>query len=482
MEIIAAIDPVTRIEGHLRVNVTIDSDGSKHRVTDAKASGTLFRGFEKILVGRDPRDAQHITERICGICPVAHGMAAVQAIDAAWQARIPTNGRLLRNLVTSANMLDSHILHFYLLVMPDFFDGPGKGPWMPTWPVDKRFDEKEAADLLEHYRQAIKVRRLAHEVGALFGGRMPHPPAFIPGGFTAVPRPERIKSAREKLESILAFTRDTYIPDVDLLADRYPDYSSIGKGHGHLMAFGALPLDDNYKKKLFQPGRRIASQDQALPLEPNSITEAVKYSWYTEDSGGLHPATGKTEPDKKKDDAYSWLKSPRHAGLPMETGPLARLVVNGQYPFQVSVLDRLKARALETRLLAEASLEWLDALSPRGRVYREPDMPEEAEGEGLTEAPRGALGHWLRIEKGRIAHYQVITPTTWNAGPRDEKGVPGPLEMALIGTEIQDPNQPIEVLRVIHSMDPCLDCAVHVMRPSGGRHNTFPILQRSPSP
>lgn len=477
MEIIAAIDPVTRIEGHLKVQVTIDSVDNTHRVTDARASGTLFRGFEKLLVGRAPRDAQHITERICGICPVAHGMAAVRALDAAWHAHIPTNGRILRNLVAAANILDSNILHFYLLALPDFFDGPGKGPWRPTWPVDKRFAENEAGELLENYRRAIAVRRLAHEVGALFGGRMPHPPAFIPGGFTANPRPERIADARKKLTEILAFTASTYLADVERIAERYPDYANIGTGHGHLIAFGAFPLDDAEDQRLFTSGRRLAGGKDLLPLQPEAITEEIRFAWYADNTSKRHPTDGKTEPVKPKPDAYSWLKSPRHNGLPMETGPLARMVISGRYPFQTSVLDRLRARAQETRLIADQCLQWLDQLTPNGPVYQKPDMPETAEGVGMTEAPRGALGHWLRIEKGRIAHYQIITPTTWNAGPRDDQDVPGPLEQALIGTTIRNPDQPIEVLRIIHSMDPCLDCAVHTMTPGEAGPKIVSLLQ-----
>jgi len=223
MQFTAAIDPVTRIEGHLKVDVDIDTLGGVRQVVDARASGTMFRGFERLLVGRDPRDAQHITERICGVCPVAHGMAAVLALDNAFGIASLPNARLMRNLVNGANFIDSHILHFYFLSLPDFVDGPGKPPWQPGWRVDKRFNSSDSAHLVGNFLQAVAMRRKAHEMGALFGGRIPHPPAYIAGGFTATPRPERIAAYKAYLEELIPFIRESYIPDVEMVAGAFQD-------------------------------------------------------------------------------------------------------------------------------------------------------------------------------------------------------------------------------------------------------------------
>jgi hydrogenase large subunit len=464
MEITAVIDPVTRIEGHLKISVDVDTVNGVQQVVQARATGSLFRGFENILVGRDPRDGQHITERICGVCPVAHGMAAVLALDSAFGITVPSNARIMRNLVSASNFIDSHILHFYLLALPDFLDGPAKPPWQPTWRVDKRFSGEQTEHLLGHYLKAIEMRRKAHEMGAVFGGRLPHPPAYIPGGFTANPRSERIAMFKNYLAELIPFITDVYLPDVEALAIRYPEYFSIGVGTGNLLSFGVFNLNAAGDQKLLQRGH-IPEGGTVQPVDQAEITEHVTYSWYDDATNGLTPAAGETMPQKPKGDAYSWLKAPRYNGKSYEVGPLARMMVSGDYTNGISVMDRHRSRAFEALKIIEAMQGWVDSLVPDGDVYVENTIPQTAEAHGLTEAPRGALGHWVKIENQKISRYQVITPTTWNSSPRDSAGAPGALEQALLGAPVENASEPIEVMRIIHAFDPCLDCAVHVIRP-----------------
>ncbi len=471
MATVKIIDPVTRLEGHLKIKVTVDTVNGVQQVVNAWATGTLFRGFENILINRDPGDAQHITQRICGVCPISHSLAAVMALDAASKAAVPDNGRILRNLVLGANLIDSHILHFYHLTLPDFIDGPAMPPWQPSWNVDKRFDAATTNALVNNYVQALDMRRKAHEMGAIFAGRMPHPPSFIPGGFTARPTSAKITQFKNYLNELIPFIHNVYLPDVDRLAAAYPDYLGIGRGFGNLLAFGVFDLDAAGASKLLRRGRVVNGSTTVQSVSMNLITEQVTRSWY-QDSNPLNPASGVTTPvdPATKTAAYSWLKAPRYNGRPYETGALARMWVNGDYRTGISVIDRHRARALETLKVADAMRTWVDQLSVNGAVSVNAAIPASASAIGLTEAPRGALGHWVQISNGKISRYQIVTPTCWNASPRaGDNNVRGPIERALIGVPVQDLNQPVEVVRVIHSFDPCLACAVHVMRPGTGK-------------
>jgi hydrogenase large subunit len=462
------IDPVTRIEGHLKIDVKVDQVGGVQKVVDAFATGTLFRGFETLLINRPPDDAQHITQRICGVCPVPHGMAAAMALDKAYGVTVPANARIMRNLVMGANFIQSHILHFYHLTALDFINGPNMPPWQPSWTVDKRFDTATTTALVNNYVKALEMTRKAHEMGALFGGRMPHPPTYIPGGFTTTPRLERITKFRSYLGDLLTFIQGVYLKDVEALAKTYPDYYSIGRGVGNLLAFGVFDTDNSGNGKLFRPGRIANGYSRVQNLDIKQITEEVTHSWYQDNTGNLNPASGATVPQYPKANAYSWLKAPRYAGAPYEAGPLARMWINGDYQRGISVMDRHLARAQETLKIASAMKGWVDQLQVGGPVYAPSSPPLTAAAYGLTEAPRGALGHWLQIGNRKISRYQVVTPTCWNASPRDSAGKRGPIEEALIGTPVKDVSQPVEVVRVIHSFDPCLSCAVHVMRPAKG--------------
>lgn len=464
-----SIAPLTRIEGHLDIEVEVE----QNEVVNASSSGTMFRGFEIILRGRDPRDAPHYTQRICGVCPVSHGMASAKTLEAAFGIAPLDNGRILRNLILGANFLQSHILHFYHLAALDYVDTAGtiadKSPWQPTYndpPLDLLSGE-DAAGLIGHYVEALRFRRDAHVMGAIFGGKLPCAPTFVPGGCTETPTQEKIEAFRALLAGITDFIDNTYIPDVQAVAGAFPQYAGIGQGCGNLLAYGVF---DTGGGSYFPSG--TYTNGQVGDFDPGNIAEYVEYSYYNDSCGGLHPADGRTVPNLGKmgenSSAYSWLKAPRYGGAVYEVGPLARMKVAGLYnEGGISVLDRLMARALESAVIATAMGGWLDALTPGEPAHVWQQCPASGSGMGLTEAPRGALGHWIDIADSRIARYQVVTPTNWNASPRDDLDQLGPIEQALVGTPVADIDQPIEPLRVVHSFDPCLACSVHVVRPRG---------------
>ena len=259
---------------------------------------------------------------------------------------------------------------------------------------------------------------------------MPHPPAYLPGGFTTTPRPERIAKFRSLLGELLEFIQNTYLKDVDALVKAYDDYFSIGRGPGNLLAFGVFDTDEFGTQKLLQPGRIANGYSSVQTVDVKQITEVVTHSWYQDSAAHLNPASGATVPQYPKTNAYSWLKAPRYAGAPYEAGPLARMWINGDYQRGISVMDRHMARAQEALKIASAMRTWLDQLKSGGPVYTPGSTPRTATSYGLTEAPRGALGHWLQIGNRKISRYQVVTPTCWNASPRDDAGRRGPIEEA----------------------------------------------------
>jgi hydrogenase large subunit len=487
------IDPLTRLEGHLAIEVIVDIDKSKDKgkgkdkqlvVVDAKSSGTMFRGFEMILRGRDPLDAPHYTQRICGVCPISHGMASCMNLEDALGVTVPDNGRILRNLVLGANFVMSHILHFYHLAALDYINTDGAidiAPWVPRYVTPDMVTGDTAATLVGHYVEALAIRRKAHQMAAIFGGKLPCAPSFVPGGCTEVPMAQKIAAFRTLLNEQIQFINGTYIPDVLAVAGIFGDYYNIGRGCGNLLAYGVFDLTNG--NKLLKRGR--LTEGIQGNVDPTQIREYLEFSKYDDAGSGLNPAEGVTVPDADKADAYSWLKAPRYKDgdddKVYEVGPLARMKVNGDYPGGISVLDRHAARALEAKLVADAMVGWLNELENNlnGPVYAESNVPGSGSGIGLTEAPRGALGHWITIKNRVIDRYQVVTPTNWNASPMDDLGQLGPIEQALKGTPVADVNQPIEILRVVHSFDPCLACSVHMLRP--GKDKPVAIVHTRPS-
>jgi len=497
------IDPITRVEGHLAIRTEIESNS----VVKAYSAGEMFRGFEIILKDRSPLDAQQITQRICGVCPISHGIASILAQDKAYNLTPPENGRLMRNIVQAANYIQSHIIHFYHLSAPDFVDikaitkYQGKDPglknlkeWVesqlaskslyPAAPFLPHYDAKyiESTELnllaIKHYLDALKIRALAHKMGALLGGKLPHSPGLVPGGVTEIVTAKKIVALKSLLSELQNFINTAYLTDILEVAKAFPKYFEIGKGYGNFLSYGVFAESSNTSDTFFPSGTIIDNNTGDLNSE--KITEDVKHSYYSSTSG-LHPEKSATEPKVKKEGAYSWIKAPRYDGHVMEVGPLARMVIAyhknhtdvqkiidkvlndlGKKPEDLnSMIGRHAARAIECKVLADHCLDWINQLVPEKPVFKDFDIPKNGKGIGLTEAPRGALGHWLEIKNYKISRYQCVVPTTWNCSPRDDNEKPGALEKSLEGTPVADPENPIEAVRVVRSFDPCIACAVH---------------------
>ena len=560
------VDPVTRIEGHLRIEAQTENG----IITSAMSSGTMLRGIENVLIGRDPRDAWAISQRICGVCTLVHGIASVRAVENALGYPIPANAELIRNLMIGAQFIHDHVMHFYHLHALDWVDVVSALSADPAatanlqqclspWPNNSTAYFKGVKDRLSgfvgsgqlgifangywghpeyklppelnllafaHYLEALAWQRNAARLLALFGGKNPHP-NFIVGGAPVALDAKTGKAALDTkgralvktvIDDMRRFVDQVYVPDTLAIARYYKDWSRRGEGVGNFMTYGEFPdplagADDT--ARLFIPRGVILDRDlssiQPVDLDdPGQIQEYVSHSWYRYGAGQgqpLHPYEGETNPDYtgpqppyanlNMDQAYSWVKSPRWKGRPMEVGPLARVLMlyaSGHAATQTlvdgslaelklpltalySTLGRLAARTFETKLIADQMLVWYGQLIGNLRggdrrthnddLFYPASWPANAQGAGYTEAPRGALAHWVVIQDGRIANYQAVVPTTWNAGPRDAQGQEGPYEAALRGHRIHNAEQPLEILRTIHSFDPCLACAVHLVDPDG---------------
>ncbi|WP_455219496.1 nickel-dependent hydrogenase large subunit [Kaarinaea lacus] len=566
------VDPVTRIEGHLRIEAQTDGD----RITEAWSSGTMVRGIEIILKGRDPRDAWAFAQRICGVCTLVHGIASVRAVEAALNYKIPPNAQLMRNLMIGAQYVHDHVMHFYHLHALDWVDivsalkaDPKATSELaqtvsPSYPrsspgyfadVQKRVKEfvetgqlgifangywghpayklPPEANLMAvaHYLDALTWQRDVVKLHAILGGKNPHPnflvggaPAAISihagggniGGDATALNQTGLQIMQDVISKMRTFVDQVYVPDTLAIAGFYKDWGAQGEGVGNFMSYGDFPAGDtNDIDKLLVPRGVILNRDLSIVHDvdlddPEQVQEYVARSWYDYSGGkdkGLHPYDGETEfkydgpqPPYEHldvDKTYSWLKSPRWKGHPVEVGPLARalmLYAKGHpqmkelvdmtlktldVPVQAlfSTLGRTAARTLETKVFADTMQSWLDQLIANIKagdvktfneaLWDPSTWPREAKGAGYTEAPRGGLSHWAVIRDGKIANYQAVVPSTWNAGPRDAMGQPGPYEAALVGHKLHDPKQPIEILRTIHSFDPCIACAVHVTNPDG---------------
>jgi len=505
------IDPLTRIEGHL----SIEMDVQNGVVVDAKCRGDMFRGYETILQGRNPVDANQIVQRICGVCPVSHGEASSMCLDDAFNIKPTKNGRILRNMILGANTMQSHILHFYHLAALDFVDITAVlqykgsddgmvrvrdwvknefqvkkdrqdqitagGPFLPRY-EGKDFYIKDTSvniDAIAGYVKALDIRQKTHQMVALFGGRAPHPIALVPGGVTTIPEKDKIKQFKKLLKEVNEFVTETYLPHVVAVANSFPEYFKLGK-YDRFMSYGVYGKDEERKDFTFERG--IFDGGKLEKFDSSMIREQVKYARYKSGSN-LHPLKGETIADPEKNGAYTWVKAPRYDDRPMEVGALARMVIayqsgnkkvkkeldgvlkifNSEVPAAFSTLGRHAARAIESKIIGEEMINWADDLDA-GKSPRNPyTIPDTGEGEGLIEAARGSLGHWIVIKDRKIENYQAVVPTTWFCSPRDDKGGRGPVEQALIGTPISDNANPIEAARVVRSFDPCLACAIHVV-------------------
>jgi Ni,Fe-hydrogenase I large subunit len=551
------VDPVTRIEGHLRVEAEVDGGFVK----EAWSSSTMFRGIELILRGRDPRDAWAFAQRICGVCTTVHAIASIRAVEQAIGAIPPPNARLLRNLISAAQTVQDHVIHFYHLHALDWVDivsalsgDPVKTSTLAQsisdWPLSSAKYFSEVRDRMKtfvergqlgpfanaywghpayrlppevnllavaHYLEALDWQRRFIKIHAILGGKNPHLQSFLVGGMATPVDPDSQNALNmdtiAALEKLVAegvdFISRVYLPDVLAIASYYKDWTTIGAGIGNYMAFGDYAMDDSEDPELFMQtgiiyGRKLAP---LAAVDQTKISEWISHSWYdysVGDDEGLNPVKGETTPHYtgpkppyerlEVDKKYSWVKSPRYDGEAMEVGPLARMLVAystgrparakqlvdkalttlGVGPQALfSTIGRIAARAIEAQVLVESMSQWVQGLADNmgRRDYAIQDnskwdpstWPSDCFGAGFHEAPRGALGHWVHIVDGKIASYQCVVPSTWNAGPRDAKGQPGPYEAALVGTPVAKPDQPLEILRTVHSFDPCMACGVHVV-------------------
>ncbi|MGE4274132.1 MAG: nickel-dependent hydrogenase large subunit [Desulfitobacterium sp.] len=505
------VDPVTRIEGHLRIEVEID----KGVVTKAWAQGTMYRGIEDILRGRDPRDAVYITERVCGVCVASHGLTSAMAVEDAHGAIVPRAAQLVRNLLTGALWLHDHPLHFYHLSALDYLDvlaiehykGNDKellavknkitslvkagdtAPLTPRYQPDGYSirDPEIVTTALAHYLEALKVQAKAKKMSAILGGKQPHQSSIVVGGVTIYPKKEQLDNFKAILNEVVAFVETAYVPDVVNICTGplgQLGRAGVGAGPGSYLAYGGFPMDDLGKDKLFKGGF-VSSKSQGVvqELDSSKITEAVASSWYS-DAEPANPWEENSEIDLDKKGAYTFVKSPRYNGEVTEVGPLARMMVM-QHPPLLNIMSKYRikpgsvarhlARAQETLLITEAMYRWLEELEellssktirPAIHDHEHWDSPKQGQGVGLNEAPRGALGHWISIDNHVISNYQLVVPTTWNVSPRDDHGLAGPIEQALIGVAA-DPDNPVNVVRVIRSFDPCMACAVHLIDADG---------------
>jgi len=519
---IISIDPVTRIEGHMRIDVEVAGG----KVTNAWSSGTMFRGYEMLIVGKHPWDAQQVMERICGVCPLVHGTAASYSLETSMGAKLPNNARVIRNLMLAANFIQSHILHFYHLAALDYVDvtavlkyngndkalnilkskignlakGGDLYPFLPRYESsDYVSDPVIATTLVSHYVQALEMRKKAQEMIAMFYGRMPSFVGTIPGGVTTQPTVSLAAALAARVAELQSWIDDVYVADVlDTVANvaAYQPFLKVGDSGGNYLAYGGFDLNQAGTDK-FLPGGVIYNND-IMNVQPfttasrSKITESVKHSWYKDSTDNLNPAVGKTEPQVGKEGAYSFIKAPRFDGKPMEVGPLARMLVKKpdllvkvaqakgllNAPLQFGILARHAARAIECKLLADEMPTWIGQFEMGGPIWdpKGEQIPNKAEGAALVEGPRGALGHWNSIDGGKLSNYQAVVPTTWNASPRDTNGVKGPIENSLIGIPVPDPDNPINVVRAIRSFDPCIACAIHVIHPENNSVKAFRVV------
>jgi len=570
------VDPITRIEGHLRIEAVIDDNNV---ITDAFSSSTMFRGIETILKGRDPRDAGMLAMRICGVCTGTHYQRSIEAVEDAFKVTIPKNARLVRNLLQGALYVHDHVVHFYHLHALDWVDitsalkadpklaaaealkwtdkpyGAGEGElktiqdrvakfvkqgrlgiFSNAYWGNKNYKLSPEQNLVAvaHYLQALDLQRDASKMMAIFGGKMPHPQSIVVGGVTCVQdiqNPARIAEFKAILNKFRNFIKSAYLPDVLMAGTIYADEALDGTGAGlkNFMSYGDFKLDDTgfYTSSQLFPSGIVLNGDLSTlyPLDQTKITEDVSHAWYegAEDKG-LHPFDGVTNPkytglEKKSDghaylktdEKYSWIKSPLYDDTRMEVGPLARIAVGlaagdeaitkyavnfltklgdtlglgNAAPASVifSTVGRTAARAIETELMADVMMDWVDELAANVasgdlRTWTEFDfdtVSKDARGFGMAEAPRGGLGHWVVIKDGKIENYQAVVPSTWNAAPRDYKGRMGAYESSLIGIKVADPEQPLEILRTVHSFDPCIACAVHIVDTKGKELSRFKV-------
>ena len=543
------VDPVTRIEGHLKIDVEVENG----KIKNAWSSSQLFRGLEIILKGRDPRDAQHFTQRSCGVCTYVHALASTRCVDNAVgvDKNLPANAVIMRNLVMAAQYMHDHIVHFYALHALDFVDvvsglsaDPSKTAKLaesighrPVSAADLKATQEKLKSFVAtgqlgiftnayflgghdayylppecnllatyDYLQALHLQVKAARAMAIFGGKNPHTQFTVVGGCSNYwgLTPEAINEFVKLYEETKAFIKEVYIPDLIAVASYYKDWAGIG-GTTNFLSFGEFPSNEADLNSRWLPPGFIADRNigNVQGFDPDQIVESVGHAWY-EGQTARHPYDGVTEPkytNYEDRDRYSWMKAPRYMGKSTEVGPLAAMLVaygKGHKPVVnavnyvlkqlnvgpealFSTLGRTAARGIECLVVADQTQKWVDMLKAnvaRGDtdLYTDWKMPDEAMGVGFVNAPRGGLSHWIRIKGGKIDNFQLVVPSTWNLGPRCNNGALSPVEEALVGTPIADPKRPVEILRTVHSYDPCIACGVHVIDSKTNEVHKFKIM------
>ena len=546
------VDPITRIEGHLRIDVEVDNG----HVTKAWSSGQMWRGIEKILVGRDPREAWSYTQRFCGVCTTVHAITSVRAVENALQLEIPVNAQLIRNIIQTAHAIQDHIVHFYHLSALDWVDVTSALKANPVttaklaeslsdWSLNGAHEMKAVQERLKtfvgsgqlgpfasgfwghpamklppdvnlmavaHYMQALDVQNFANKIVAILGGKTPHIQNVAVGGVSnsishdapSVLNIERLMLIKGFIDKLSHFVKSAYLTDVPAVGAFYLDWTKYGGGINNYLSVPDCPQDS--KGTVFDlPGGYISGGD-LKSLKPittfndayfrDGVAESSKHAWYTGDKA-LHPWVGETEPqytDFQENGKYSWVKAPTFYGQRAEVGPLADVhigVASGhkgyiKYLNQAigtmkavgklsdvplialqSTIGRHAARAVRCAVMLDTlNDQWEKLVANVGKdqtTFNAPSFPKgEIKGVGFHQAPRGALSHWVVIENAKIKNYQAVVPSTWNAGPRDANDQPGPYEAALMNNPVADPDKPLEVLRTVHSFDPCIACAIHM--------------------
>jgi len=564
------VDPITRIEGHLRIEAKVENG----KIVDAWASSTMYRGVEKILQGRDPRDAWYFTQRFCGVCTTVHSIASIRAVENALGIKIPLNAEMIRNIIMGIQNVQDHVIHFYHLHALDWVDivsalkadpkqtaqlqqsisdwkyssedyfrtvqnkvaafaNTGRlGPFGNAYWGHSAYKLPPEANLMAvaHYLEALNLQKEIIKIHAILGSKNPHPQTFLVGGMSIPVDPhsqnainaDKIAEINKYIAMAKEFVEQVYIPDVLAVAPFYLEWANYGGGHLNYLSYGEFPEDQaGYPNGLWIPAGVVLNGDlsQVYAVDHEKITEYVTHSWYDYTGGddkAKHPYTGEqnakyTGPTPPydfldTDGKYSWVKAPRYDDNAMEVGPLARMIVgyakghkeiketvdfvlnklNVGPEVLFSTLGRTAARAIETLITVNRIPNWVNMLVANIKAgdyaihnnekWDPNSWPKSARGYGWHEAPRGALGHWIVIEDKKIKNYQAVVPTTWNAGPRDANGVRGQYEESLIGTPIADIEKPIEILRTIHSFDPCLACAVHVYDEKGELRSKVKVL------
>jgi hydrogenase large subunit len=558
------VDPITRIEGHLRIEAVVENGV----ITDAFSAGTMVRGLEKILIGRDPRDAWAFCERVCGVCTTAHGLASVRAVEDAVGISVPPTAELIRNIMLTTQYLQDHVVHFYHLQALDWVDvvnalkaDPKKTAELAqsfsSWPkntpayfseVQDRVKKLAASGLgifangywghpayklppeanllaVAHYLDALNWQKEIVKIHAVFGGKNPHPNFLVGGAPCSIDvnevsaiNSERLNLVAGLIDQAEEFINQVYIPDVLAIASFYKDWTKYGGGLSNYLSYGEFPTKGYGDPESFKIprgvvlGRDLSTIHPVNPRDTQEIKEYISSSWYSYPGGndvGLHPWSGETDlnytgpkpPFETLEgyEKYSFLKTPRWKEQAMEVGPLSRLIVgyaagradvkeivgsalgklNVPLDAMFSTLGRIAARALDAELAVGYLKEFFADLMERvksndvstfnGENWEPKSWPADCEGVGLVEAPRGALAHWIKVKDGAIDNYQLVVPTTWNGSPRDAKGQRSSFEQALIGNPVANIEEPLEILRTIHSFDPCMACAVHLYDPQG-RH------------